>query len=323
MPLALCTTSHSPLMGLHDPAAEIKNEVLKQLDAARNFVTDFAPDLVVIFAPDHYNGFLYEMMPPFCVGASAASVGDYGLPKGPLDVDRDAAYDITRAVLAHGIDIALSEDMQVDHGFVQPLLFLFESLDDVPVVPIFVNCVASPLGPVERSRRLGTAVGEAFKNSDRRVLVVGSGGLSHDPPVPRLEDAPPQVVERLKHGRNPTAAQRQVREQATIAAAADFASGSPAYRPLNPEWDRLVLDSLAAGAFAPIVEQPVEWYVEHGGHSSHEVRTWIAAYAALAAQGPYEVLSSYYRPIKEWFAGFSTTTAVSVPVESPAHGGAL
>jgi len=128
--------------------------------------------------------------------------------------------------------------------------------------------------------------------------------------VPRLSEATPEVAERLKHGRNPSREQRARRESGTIAAAREFAHGRGPYRPLNPEWDTLVLRSLAAGDFAAVDEQPNDWFVEQGGHSAHEVRTWIAAYAALAAQGPYHVLSTYYRAIPEWFAGFATTTAV-------------
>ncbi len=310
MPVVLCATSHSPLIGLHDPLPQVRAEVDEVLGAARDFVARFDPELVVLFAPDHYNGFLYDMMPSFCVGASATSVGDYGLPAGPLTVDRAAAYDIVTTVLAAGVDVALSEDMQVDHGFVQPLTMLFPDPATVPVVPIFINCVAEPLGPAVRARRLGTAVGDALAGMNRRVLIVGSGGLSHDPPVPRLAEATPEVVERLKHGRNPTREQRAVRESRTVAAAGEFAQGRGPYRALNPEWDDLVLRSLAAGDFAAVDEQSNEWFVEQGGHSAHEVRTWIAAYAALAAQGPYEVRSSYYRAIPEWFAGFATTTAL-------------
>ena len=44
------------------------------------------------------------------------------------------------------------------------------------------------------------------------------------------------------------------------------------------------------------------------GNSSHEVRTWIAAYAALGAAGTYSVRYSYYRPIRELIAGFGLTT---------------
>lgn len=310
MPVALCTTSHSPLMGRHDPEPAVRAEVDEMLGRAREFVADFAPDLVVVFGPDHYNGFLYDLMPSFCIGAAAESVGDYGLPKGPLPVDRDAALAIARQVLAAGVDIAVSEAMQVDHGIVQPLTVLFPSLAEVALVPIFINCVAEPLGPAVRARHLGTAVGQALRELDRRVLVVGSGGLSHDPPVPRLAEASPEVAERITHGHNPTPEQRARRESATVAAARDFAGGRGPYQALNPDWDALVLRSLAAGEFSTVDEQPNDWFVVQGGHSAHEVRTWIAAYAALAAHGPYEVRSSYYRAIPEWFAGFATTTAV-------------
>jgi len=310
MPVALCATSHSPLIGLHDPEPAVRAEVDEVLGRARAFVSDFRPDLIVAFGPDHYNGFLYDMMPSFCIGAAATSVGDYGLPAGPLDVDRAAAHTIAETVLQAGVDVAISEDMRVDHGFVQPLTFLLPALTAVPIVPIFINCVADPLGPAVRARHLGSAVGEALRGLGRRVLVVASGGLSHDPPVPRLSEAPPELIERLTHGRNPSPEQRARRESATIAAASDFAEGRGPYRALNPEWDALVLRCLAAGDFAAVDAQPNEWFIAEGGHSAPEVRTWIAAYAALAAQGPYEVRSSYYRAIPEWFAGFATTTAV-------------
>jgi 2,3-dihydroxyphenylpropionate 1,2-dioxygenase len=310
MPVALCTTSHSPLMGRHDPEPAVRAEVDAALAVARGFVAEFAPDLVVLFAPDHYNGFLYDVMPSFCVGAAATSVGDYGLPAGPLPVDRDAALVVARAALAAGVDVAVSEAMQVDHGFVQPLTVLFPAPMAVPVVPVFINCVADPLGPAVRARHLGTAIGAAVRELGRRVLVLGSGGLSHDPPVPRLSEATPEVAQRLTHGRNPTPEQRALREGATVAAAEAFAHGQGPYRALNPDWDALVLRSLAAADFSTVDGQSNEWFVEQGGHSAHEVRTWIAAYAALAAQGPYRVTSSYYRAIPEWFAGFGTTTAV-------------
>jgi 2,3-dihydroxyphenylpropionate 1,2-dioxygenase len=225
-------------------------------------------------------------------------------------VDREAALTLARAILAAGVDVAVSEAMQVDHGIVQPLTVLFAAPMAVPVVPVFINCVADPLGPAVRARHLGTAVGQAVRELGRRVLILGSGGLSHDPPVPRLSEVPPEVAQRLIHGRNPTREQRAVRESATEAAAAVFARGEGPYRPLNPDWDALVLRSLAAGDFSTVDGQPNEWFVAEGGHSAHEVRTWIAAYAALAAQGPYEVTSSFYRAIPEWFAGFGTTTAL-------------
>ncbi|NMH99542.1 3-carboxyethylcatechol 2,3-dioxygenase [Pseudonocardia acidicola] len=313
MSLALCTTSHTPLMGRAEPAPEVVDRVESAFDRARAFIRDYGPELVVIFGPDHYNGFFYDVMPPFCIGAAAESVGDYGLPTGPLPVDAEAARAIAREVLASGIDVAVSERMQVDHGFGQPLELLFGAIDAVPLVPVFINCVAEPLGPVSRIRLLGEAVGRGAAATGRRVLVVGSGGLSHDPPVPRLDGAPPPVAERLIAGRNPTPSERAVREARVIDAIAGFAAGTSDLMPLNPQWDTEVMGVLAAGDLERVDDWAVDWFVENGGHSAHEVRTWIAAYAALAAGGRYQVETSFYEAIPEWIAGFGLTTARTVP----------
>lgn len=311
MSLALCTTSHSPLMGVNDPGEQTTAAVEESFAAARRFVSDFDPELVLLFGPDHYNGFFYDMMPPFCVGTGARSIGDYGTAAGALPVDRDAAYAVVRNVLAEGIDLAYSERMYVDHGMAQPLEILFGRIDALPIVPVFVNSVAEPLGPVSRARRLGESIGRAVAGLDRRVLIVGSGGLSHDPPVPRMQDAPPEVAERLIDGRNPTPEQRVAREQRVFATGVAFAAGEASIAPLNPEWDRHLMGLLAAGDFDEIDSWSNEEFVEKAGHSSHEVRTWIAAYAALSTAGPYRVETSFYRPIPEWIAGFGVTTARS------------
>jgi len=310
MPVALCALSHSPLMGRNDPDRTITEEVEDALDAARAFVADFDPDLVVIFAPDHYNGVFYDMLPPFCVGRAARSIGDYNTESGPLDVDAEAADLIARTVLAEGIDTALSERMVLDHGFAQPLQLLLGSITAKPVVPVFINAVGEPLGPVRRIRLLGDAVGRAIAAMDKRVLLLGSGGLSHDPPVPRFDTATDDVKARLIDGRNITPDERLAREQRVIDAGRAFAGGmTTTMQPLNPTWDHHLLDVLTSGNLDQIDAWSTEWFIEQAGHSSHEVRTWIAAYAALAAAGPYTVRSTYYRPIPEWIAGFAITTA--------------
>ena len=224
MPIALCAMSHSPLMGRNDPAQHIIDEVEATFADARSFIGDFDPELVVIFAPDHYNGVFYDMLAPFCVGRAATSVGDYGTEQGVLDVDADAANVIAGGVLDSGVDTAISERMVVDHGFAQALQLLVGSITAKP--PIFINCVGEPLGPVRRIRLLGTAVGRAVATLNKRVLVVGSGGLSHDPPVPRFDTATTPVKARLIDGRNATPAERAAREQRVIDAGRDFAAGT-------------------------------------------------------------------------------------------------
>jgi 2,3-dihydroxyphenylpropionate 1,2-dioxygenase len=312
MSLALVTMSHSPLMDALEPQDGVREGVAAALDAALRFANDFSPELVVAIAPDHYNGYFYDLMPPFCIGMAAQGVGDYGSHLGPLNVDRKSARAIVREVLAAGIDVAHSERMFVDHGMSQSLELLFGSASAVPLVPVFINSVAQPLGPVSRASLLGRAIGEAALALERRVLVVGSGGLSHDPPVPELETAPPEVAERLIAGRNPTREQRTEREGRIIEAARQFAAGSLDIRPLNPAWDRQVMKLLAENDLDTINSWTNEYFVEQGGRSSHEVRTWIAAYAALGAAGQFKVESAFYAPIPEWIAGFGVTTAQSL-----------
>lgn len=310
MPLALCALSHSPLMGRNDPPAGVIAEVDAALAEARSFVTDFDPEVVIAFAPDHYNGVFYDLLPPFCIGRAASAVGDYGTGAGPLDVDLDTTNRILHAVLDAGIDTALSERMVVDHGMAQPLELLFGSIAARPVVPIFINTVGTPLGPLRRIRLLGDVIGRAVTELDKRVLLLGSGGLSHDPPVPRFDSASPEVRQRLIDGRDITAEQRATREQRVIDAGRAFATGATTtMQPLNPDWDRHLLEILASGDLTPIDHWSNQWLIDQAGHSAHEVRTWIAAYAALGAAGAYRIRSSFYRPIPEWIAGFAITTA--------------
>jgi len=301
--------SHSPLIGKNDPAPEVLAAVEEAVEGARSFVRAFDPELVVLYAPDHYNGFFYKEMPPFCLATGANAVGDFGSAAGPLSVDTEAARALARGVLDRGVDLTVSARMTVDHGFVQPLEVLFGGIDGVPVVPVFVNGVATPLGPVSRIRALGAAIGSAAAELDRRVLFLGSGGLSHDPPVPVLDGAPPHVADALVEGRPPTPEQRARGEERVVRAGREYSAGSTRMIPINPVWDNQVLDTLASGRLTDVDAWTVDWMGTEGGGSAHEVRTWIAAFASLAATGAYRMTSRFYAPIPEWIAGFAVATA--------------
>jgi 2,3-dihydroxyphenylpropionate 1,2-dioxygenase len=224
-------------------------------------------------------------------------------------VPGDLALGCAEAAWAGGVDVAVSAGMDVDHGTVQPLELLFGDAAARPVIPVFINSVAVPLGPLARARMLGDALGRHLATLGRRVLVLGSGGLSHDPPVPTLATAGAPVRDRIVHGRPVTAQQRQARQAAVLDAAAEFARGAGGLRPLNPEWDRHLLEILDAGRLPELDGWPNDWITAEGGSSAHEVRTWVAAFAALAAAGPYRVRERYYRPAPELIAGFAVRTA--------------
>ena len=310
MPVALVGLSHSPLIDTNPPSGEVAAEVDAAVAEARAFIADFAPDLVVLFAPDHYNGFFYKTMPPFCIGTAAQGVGDYGTHAGPLHVPADVATDCATAVLESGIDVAISASMDVDHGTVQPLQKLFGDATARPVIPIFINSVATPLGPLRRARALGAAVGTYLATLGQRVLIIGSGGLSHDPPVPTLATAPPAALGRIVHGQPMTPEQRQARQVAVMDAAREFADGQGQLQPLNPEWDHAFLELLDSNRLPEVDAWSNSWIEQEAGHSAHEIRTWVAAFAAIAAHGRYETQQRFYRAAPELIAGFAIRTAV-------------
>ncbi|MHA3020293.1 3-carboxyethylcatechol 2,3-dioxygenase [Mycobacterium sp. BMJ-28] len=308
--VALCCMSHSPLLNLPGPSAELLDDIDAELAQTRAFVADFDPELVVIFAPDHYNGFFYRLMPPFCIGSAANGVGDYGTHAGPLDVPAALADEMAAAAWEANVDVALSAAMDVDHGTVQPLEVLFGDAGSRPVIPVFINSVATPLGPLKRTRALGAAIGAYLMTLDKRVLVVGSGGLSHDPPVPTLATAPPAALARIVGGAPMSPEGRAARQDAVIAAAHDFAHGASTLQPLNPEWDRALLDLIDTNRLAEVDGWSNEWIAREAGNSAHEIRTWVAAFAALAAHGDYRTQQRYYRAAPELIAGFAIRTAV-------------
>jgi len=311
MSLALVCMSHSPLLEYADSPAEVTAAVDGAFDTARAFVRDYDPTLVVSFAPDHYNGFFYDLMPPFCIGYEALGVGDYGSAAGPLDVPTGIAERLAQHVIDRDVDVAISRRMEIDHGAVQPLEILFDGIDTVPTVPVFVNGVARPFTRMRRVRQLGEAIGSFLADLDERVLVIGSGGLSHDPPVPQWATADEKQRAMLLDGRHPTAAARDARQQRVIDTARDFAAGTAAIRDLNPEWDRALMEVFASGDLTPIDAMTPDRMAADAGNSAHEVRTWVAAFSALGAAGAYEVTSSFYRPIREYIAGFGVMTARS------------
>ncbi|ASN37892.1 3-(2,3-dihydroxyphenyl)propionate dioxygenase [Arthrobacter sp. 7749] len=310
MTLAVAAMSHAPSFGNVDPGGSTFAEINEAIGDVRSFVEDYNPDITIALGPDHFNGVMYEMMPPFCVGAQANGIGDWGTASGPLPVNGETARELHRLILEDGIDIARSERLLVDHGVLQPLEFVYGHGFTNPFVPIFVNSVGLPLSPMNRVRLLGEAVGRAAQKLDKKVLIFASGGLSHNPPIPVWDTSPDEVKERLVHLET-TPEQRQVRESTMIANIRKFAEGKATTQPLNAVWDMEVLDVFRRGDMSVVDAWTNEWIGSEGGSGAHEIRTWIAAFSALATAGSYDFVVDKYWPVDTWGAGFGVVAAIT------------
>ena len=302
--------SHTPLVGYVDPEPQVLAEVDGMISDARERIARFDPELVVLFGPDHYNGFFYDMMPAFCIGMAADAIGDFDTAAGPLNVPKALAEYCAKAVLDAGIDAAVSYRMQVDHAFAQPLELLLGGLQGCPVIPVFINSVAVPLPGFKRARLLGESIGQWAQSLNKRVLFLASGGLSHQPPVPELAKVDARMADRLMgSGRQLPANERQARQERVIQAARDFVEDQHSLHPLNPVWDQQFLDTLEQDRLSELDALGNDELSALAGKSTHEVKTWVAAFAALRAFGPYQTEGRYYRPIPEWIAGFGAIGA--------------
>lgn len=302
--------SHTPLVGFVDPEQAVLDEVNRVIADARRRIAEFDPELVVLFAPDHYNGFFYDVMPPFCLGVGATAIGDFASAAGDLPVPAELAEACAHAILNSGIDLAVSYNMQVDHGFAQPLEFLLGGLDRVPVLPVFINGVAAPLPGFQRTRLLGEAMGRFLNTLNKRVLILGSGGLSHQPPVPELAKADAHLRDRLLGGgKQLPPDERERRQQRVISAARRFTEDPHSLHPLNPVWDNRFMSLLEQGRLSELDAIGNDELSAMAGKSTHEIKTWVAAFAALSAFGRWRSEGRYYRPIPEWIAGFGSLSA--------------
>ena len=144
------------------------------------------PDVVVIFYNDHGLNFFLDKMPTFAVGAAEvynnADEG-WGIPTlPPFKGNLDLSWHIINHLVDKEFDITTCQEMLVDHACTMPLkLFWPEGECPVTIVPICINTVQFPLPKPERVYALGRAVGEAIASwdSDKKVAVIASGGLSH------------------------------------------------------------------------------------------------------------------------------------------------
>jgi len=306
MDLALACASHTPMLleeAYSDAATCAK--VRYSYDRLAQFIRDFAPEQIIQFSPDHFHGFHYDNMPSFCIGAAARSYGDWKTGTGALRVDEGFALDMLEAVRAADIDAAVSFDMVVDHGFVQLWETMFDKFDAYPIVPVFVNAIAYPLPTYRRARLLGEAVGRFARLSGQRILFAASGGLSHDPVIPMIRGAAPEVRDRLI-GRTTFTPEQQARREIQVREAARLAmTNKGPSRPLNPDWDRALLETLARADWQTTDNFTAENVDATAGAGGNEILCWVAATAALATAGSFEVIQKDYVDVPGWIAGMA------------------
>jgi len=274
----------------------------------------FNPDLVIIFGGNHMDGIHLKLMPQFVVAHVAHALEDCGGWPGPLDVPFDLATQLTAALVEQDFDIASSHAMEVDHGFSNPLHYFLGELDARPVIPIHVNTISDPRPTLRRCRQLGEAVGRFARNLNKRVAILGTGGLSHqtDFIFPQYHNAPNgDVRDYLVFGGEKGSITREKWRNDVVVGmdklSHDIVDGLFRAPWINESWDKAFLDVLCSTDLTQFDAWTDQQVLDAAGYGGSEVRLWIAAAAAATA------FDETIRLRQDFYSG-DTTLAVGVGV---------
>jgi protocatechuate 4,5-dioxygenase beta chain len=185
------TTSHVPAIGraiARDLQADpYWKPFFDGFPPAHAWLDRVKPDVAVVLYNDHGLNFFLDKMPTFAVGAAPeyrnADEG-WGIPVvPPFRGELDLSWHLIESLIGADFDLTTCQEMLVDHAFTLPMALLWPGQAAWPVttVPVCINTVQFPLPSARRCWQLGQAIGRAIQSwdADKRVVVVGTGGLSH------------------------------------------------------------------------------------------------------------------------------------------------
>ncbi len=195
--IAGVASSHVPAIGAAIDNKQTEEPYWKRVfsgfEKSKQWMADAKPDVVIAIYNDHASAFSVELIPTFALGTAAEfPPADEGWGPRPVPVVRghpELASHIATSAILDGFDLTIVNKMEVDHGLTVPLNLVFGSPKQwpCPVIPLAVNVVQYPPPTGKRCFDLGRAIRKAVASypDDLRVVVFGTGGMSHQISGPR------------------------------------------------------------------------------------------------------------------------------------------
>ncbi len=189
--------SHVPAIGaaidLGKTGEAYWQPLFKGFEFSTRWIADEKPDVVILVYNDHASAFSLEMIPTFAIGCAAQfQPADEGWGPRPVPVVQghpELAWHIAQATILDEFDMTIVNKMDVDHGLTVPLSLMFGQPEawPCPVIPLAVNVVQYPPPTGNRCYQLGRAIRKAVASFDQdlKVMIFGTGGMSHQLQGPR------------------------------------------------------------------------------------------------------------------------------------------
>jgi len=170
----------------------------------------FDPDVLIVVGDDQHENLVDDNMPPFSIYMgeeveASVSLRYLNQPKSEnrtkYRVDAKLAGALVAGLMDEGFDPAYSKRTRYDgglgHAFARVLKFLTPDASR-RIIPVMVNTYYPPAPSAHRCAQFGVALGklvDRFPSADR-VVVIGSGGLSHTKIDEQLDE---RFIRALQH----------------------------------------------------------------------------------------------------------------------------
>jgi Catalytic LigB subunit of aromatic ring-opening dioxygenase len=187
MPISFaCAASHAPgITAWADAAPPAQKErVYGAFDQLRARLDASGAETLILLTSEHWANFFLDHMGAFCVGRAETYSGPIEpwlkIDKREIKGDPALAAEIVETAYGRGIEPSFAYELQFDHGTMVPLSLVMPRMDR-PVVPVLFNTLAAPQPTARHCLELGRLIGEIAARSPRRIGLIATGGLSHDP----------------------------------------------------------------------------------------------------------------------------------------------
>jgi aromatic ring-opening dioxygenase catalytic subunit (LigB family) len=187
MPIVFaCAASHAPGMTAWTEAApqQQRDKILGSYHKLGDMLAASKPDVLVVVSVEHWANFFLNQMPTFCIGRAQYYDGPVEewlkISKTRVPGDPALGAQLLDACLDSGFDPAFSDELLFDHATMLPLHFLNPGMT-VPVVPLIINTLTTPMPSPKRCFELGRVLGKTLEQQPRRIALIATGGLSHWP----------------------------------------------------------------------------------------------------------------------------------------------
>jgi aromatic ring-opening dioxygenase catalytic subunit (LigB family) len=187
MPITFAAAvSHVPGMTAWAEAAPVaqKNRVYNAFEQLRQELDASSTDALIVLTSEHWANFFLDHIGAFCVGRADVYRGPVEpwlkIEKCEIKGDPDLAAELIDAAYDGGIEPSFAYELEFDHGTMVPLHFLAPRMDR-PVVPVLFNTLAAPQPNASRCLEFGRLIGRVATQSPKRIGLIATGGLSHDP----------------------------------------------------------------------------------------------------------------------------------------------